>query len=320
MYVNIDPSNIKVALIAGGKSNERDVSLNSAKGAKQALEQAGFNVEQFDPKSKEDLKAIIDGDFDVAFLCLHGKGGEDGSIQGFCETIDLPYTCSNIWSCATSIDKEKTKLFYKKAGIPTPESISGDLSNTFDIDDILCKLGQKCVVKAATEGSSIGVFITEGAEELRASIAEALKIDDSLIIERYVVGNEYTIVVIDDIKGTRALPIIQIIPKSDSYDFESKYAPGGSEHICPAELPEDIATRMQEYAVKAHKCLECNGVSRSDFILDPNGDMWMLETNTIPGMTTTSLLPDAARAEGMAFPDLCTLLIAEAYSRKNAVK
>lgn len=315
MFESFDPKNIHVALLAGGKSNERPVSLKSGEGAKQALEQAGYQVDQIDPAEKDQLKKLIDGNYDVAFLVLHGKGGEDGSIQGFLESIDLPYTGSGIWSCATSIDKTKAKDYYIKEGVPTPEALTVHISDDYNLDDILLKLGQKCAVKAATEGSSIGVYIAEGKEAIGQAIKDALDIDTAVLIERYVAGNEYTVAVLDTGETIEALPIIQIIPKAASYDFESKYAPGGSEHICPAELSEEQTNRMKEYAIQAHTCLDCRGISRNDFIIDEQGDIWILETNTLPGMTATSLVPDAAKAAGIPFPDLCTSLIKAALSR-----
>ena len=315
MFDNFDPKNIRVALLAGGKSNERPISLKSAEGAKEALEQAGYQVDQIDPADNEQLKKLVDGKYDVAFLVLHGKGGEDGTIQGFLETIGLPYTGSGIWSCATALDKTKAKFYYIKEGIPTPEALTVSLSDDYNLDDIVLELGEKCAVKAATEGSSIGVYIAKGKEAIGQAIKDALNIDKSVLIERYVAGNEYTVAVIDTDEGPEALPIIQIIPRAESYDFDSKYAPGGSEHICPADLPEDKAKEMQEYAIRAHKCLECKGISRNDFLMDEEGGLWILESNLLPGMTATSLVPDAAKAAGIPFPELCTTLIKEALSR-----
>lgn len=315
MFDNFDPKNIRVALLAGGKSNERPISLKSAEGAKEALKQAGYQVDQIDPADNEQLKKLVDGKYDVAFLVLHGKGGEDGTIQGFLETIGLPYTGSGIWSCATALDKTKAKFYYIKEGIPTPEALTVSLSDDYNLDDIVLELGEKCAVKAATEGSSIGVYIAKGKEAIGQAIKDALNIDKSVLIERYVAGNEYTVAVIDTDEGPEALPIIQIIPRAESYDFDSKYAPGGSEHICPAELPEDKAKEMQEYAIRAHKCLECKGISRNDFLMDEEGGLWILESNLLPGMTATSLVPDAAKAAGIPFPELCTTLINDALNR-----
>lgn len=308
MSSNIDPRACRVALVCGGKSNEREISLASGKGAAEALKTAGFPVEMIDPASKEDLKRLIDEPFDVAFLCLHGKYGEDGTMQGFLDLIGLPYTCSGVWASALAMDKAKAKVFYKKEGIPTPPSMTVVKGQDVDLASVVATIGEKVVVKPGTEGSAIGVFIVEGIQEIEDALNKALEIDNEVLIERYIKGREFTVAVLGN-RDPKAMPVIEIVPKSDFYDFESKYAVGGSQHICPARLPEDIAAVMQREAENAHKALSCSGTSRTDFILEDNGDCWALETNTIPGMTATSLLPDAARAAGLSFPELCTKLI-----------
>lgn len=307
--VNHNPKDIKVALLAGGSSGERPISLKSAEGAKEALEQAGYQVTQLDPAEADDLKQLIDGNFDVAFLALHGKGGEDGAIQGFLQTIGLPYTCSGIWGSAVAIDKTKAKVFYREYGIPTPESLTVVRGDDYDVNEITAKLGSKVAVKAATEGSSIGVYIVDGPAELERALQEALEIDKSALIEQFVKGTELTCVVMGSGDTAQALPVIEIIPQNASYDFESKYAPGGSEHVCPARISDEATRGVQRYAVEAHNALGCEGVTRTDFLLEENGDMWALETNTVPGMTATSLLPDAARAVNVSFPELTTMMV-----------
>lgn len=314
MFDSFNPSQCRVALLSGGTSGEREISLASGNGAYDALVEAGFQVSKFDPAKKSDLKELIEGDFDVAFLCLHGKGGEDGVPQGFLEMIGLPYTGSGIWSCALSIDKIKSKMFYRQAGIPTPESVCVIKGASYDVEEIIAQTGDHCVVKPATEGSSLGVYIGEGAAELQNSIEKAFELDDQILVERYIGGVELTVAVLGNDEPS-ALPIIEIIPKSESYDFESKYAPGGSQHICPARLSSTDAAMIQSLAVRAHNALGCAGVSRTDFILDDKGVAWALETNTIPGMTKTSLLPDAARAAGISFSQLCTKLIEYALEK-----
>jgi len=304
-------SDCRVALLAGGKSGEREVSLASAEGAREALEEAGFIVTQLDPAEKEDLKRLIDGPFDVAFLCLHGKYGEDGTVQGLLETIGLPYIGSGVWASALAMDKVKSKVYYERAGIPTPPSVSLQAGDSYDVDAIVEKLGTHCVVKPGTEGSALGVFIVEGAPAITDAIEKAFAIDSEVLIERYIKGKELTVAVIGS-DEVEALPIIEIVPKSDF--FESKYAPGGSQHLCPAPLSEETTRMVQDLAVRAHRALSCEGVSRSDFILEEDGSCWTLETNTIPGMTGTSLLPDAARAAGISFPELCTRLIGYALA------
>ena len=303
-----DPSECRVALIAGGQRGEREQSLASGEGASQALKEAGFNVTVLDPAEKEDLKRLIDEPFDVAFLCLHGKLGEDGTVQGFLEVIGLPYIGSGVWSSALAMDKAKAKLYYQQHDIPTPPSVTVRAGDSVDAHRVIALLGDHCVVKPGTEGSALGVFIVEGEQAILDAVEKALEIDDEVLIERYIKGTELTVAVIGG-NDLQALPIIEIVPKSDFYDFESKYAPGGSQHICPAPLSGETTNVVQELSIKSHKAVGCDGVSRSDFILEEDGSCWILETNTIPGMTGTSLLPDAGRAAGISFPDLCTKLV-----------
>ncbi len=312
-----DTSACRVALLSGGTSGEREISLASSEGALSALQEAGFPVECFDPSRKEDLKALIDGNFDVAFLCLHGRKGEDGVIQGFLETIDLPYTGPGVWSSATAINKARSKEFYRLAGVPTAPSMTLESDQKLDVDSIIGEIGPHVVVKPASEGSSIGISIVDSREALEKAIDEAFQHDSEIVVEKFVQGREFTVAVIGN-DEPRALPIIEIIAqKGDFYDFESKYAAGGSKHICPAELSEEDAETIKREAIAAHKALSCEGVSRTDFILDDEGKPWALETNTIPGMTSTSLLPDAAKAAGIPFPELCTMLIQYALDRKG---
>ena len=312
-----DTSTCRVALLSGGTSGEREISLASGKGALAALQEAGFPVQCFDPAKKEDLIALIDGNFDVAFLCLHGRKGEDGVIQGFLETIGLPYIGPGVWSSATAINKARSKEFYRLAGVPTAPSMTISSNDSLDIDSIIAQIGTHVVVKPATEGSSIGISIVDTREALERAIAEAFEHDSEIVVEKFVQGREFTVAVIGNDKA-RALPVIEIIAqKGEFYDFESKYAAGGSKHICPAELSEEDAETIKREAVAAHKALSCEGVSRTDFILDAEGKPWALETNTIPGMTETSLLPDAAAAAGIPFPQLCTMLIEYALERSG---
>lgn len=311
----VDPRHCHVALLVGGASGEREVSLASGDGARHALEEAGYNVTVLDPSVKTDLKTLIDGDFDVAFICLHGKYGEDGTLQGLLEMIGLPYIGSGVWSSSLAIDKAKSKVFYQMSDIPVPPSITLYADNQVDIDSLVDDLGDHCVVKPATEGSALGVFIVEGKDEIQEAIEKVWDFDDEILVEKYVEGKELTVAVIGN-EDPRALPIIEIVPVNEFYDYESKYTPGASQHICPARLSDETTQRVQELAVKAHLALGCSGVSRSDFILDNDGTCWILETNTIPGMTGTSLLPDAARAAGISFAQLCTMLIGYALEKK----
>ena len=313
MCSSIDPAQIKVALLSGGSSGEREISLASGNGALEALLEAGFQVDRFDPAKKTDLIKLIEGSYDVAFLCTHGRMGEDGVIQGFLEMIGLPYTGSGVLASALAMDKARAKACYLEAGIPTPLSFTITEESDLEPSFIIEKLGSKCVVKAATEGSSLGVFIVEGEDELAQAMRDVFEYDTHAVVEAYVKGIELTAAVLGN-EDPSALPLVEIVPRSESYDFDSKYAPGGSEHICPARLSKEVTEKVQAYALAAHKTLGCRGVSRSDFIVEENGSCWILETNTLPGMTSTSLLPDSARVAGMTFPDLCIKLIESALS------
>lgn len=308
------PEELRVALLAGGASDEREISLASGRGAGEALRAAGFSVTEFDPANKKDLQALIEGNYDVAFLCMHGKMGEDGTLQGFLEMLGLPYTGSGVWSSALAMDKVKSKLFYERAGIQTPRSVTLKTPADMTAEEIVAAVGDACVVKPATEGSALGVYIVNGVDEVDAAVKKAFELDTSVLVETFVKGTELTIAVIGN-EELEALPVIEIVPRNEFYDFESKYAPGGSQHVCPAPLDEDATERVQDMAKAAHRALECSGVSRSDFIMDESGAFWILETNTLPGMTETSLLPDAGRAAGIEFPELCTRLVEYALEK-----
>lgn len=305
----INPADYKIALLCGGKSNEREISLASGEGASAALKDAGFDVVILDPVNKEDLKTLIEEPFDVAFLCMHGKGGEDGTLQGMLEVLGIPYTCSHSLASGIAMDKGMSKMFYHQKGIPTPRSITVAKGEDFDAETAVKLVGSRSVVKPATEGSALGIYMTDSPDSVKEAVAKVHEIDDQAIVETFVKGTELTVAVLGN-DEPHALPVIEIVPRGEFYDFDSKYAPGGSQHIIPARISDDFTAMVQDMAVQAHKALGCSGVSRTDIILDEGeGQAWVLETNTIPGMTATSLLPDAARAAGMTFPELCTKLI-----------
>ena len=313
MFESLIPQNCRVALLAGGTSGERDVSLASGEGAREALEEAGFPVTQLDPADKEDLKRLIDGDFDVAFLCLHGRGGEDGALQGLLEVIRLPYIGSGVWSSALAMDKSKAKVFYEAAGLATPPSVTLRDKDERSADDLVAELGERCVVKPAAEGSALGVFIVEGSDAVSQALEQVFAYDDEVLVERFVSGTELTVAVIGN-EDPQALPIIEIVPQGVFYDYESKYAPGGSQHLCPAPLSEAVTAQVQDMAVRAHQALNVPAC-RAPISFWMTKECWILETNTIPGMTGTSLLPDAARAAGISFAELCKLLIGYALEK-----
>ena len=314
MAVLCDPQQTKVVLIAGGRSGEREISLASGDGAYQALCEAGFQVDRVDPAYKEDLLKLLTNEYDVAFLALHGKYGEDGTMQGMLEILGIPYIGPGVWSSATAIDKPKAKVYYSKNDIPTPISFVLTAKTEKTAEQIAEEIGTDCVIKAATEGSALGVYICHSVSDINQALDEVFTIDKKALVEAFIEGDEFTVAVLGN-DTVEALPVIKIIPVNEFYDFESKYAEGGSQHICPAPLNEEETKEAQRLAIEAHKALECRGVSRTDLIKDKNGHFWVLETNTIPGMTATSLLPDAAKAAGISFAQLCEKLINYALAK-----
>jgi D-alanine-D-alanine ligase len=305
-----DPAKTKVVLLKGGKSGERDISLQSGEACARALVNEGFSVVEIDTASDGMLEMILEAKPDVVFLALHGKDGEDGCVQGFCELMGVPYTGPGVLASALAMDKVRAKVFYRSAGLDTANWTVVNKGELFSPEEIIARVGSKCVVKPDHEGSALGVHIVDGVQELSDAIEEALTHDSSVIIETFVSGTETTVAVFGN-DDPEVLPVIEIVPQasSDFYDFTAKYATGGATHIIPARLNEDTTKACQDAALAAHKALGCRGVSRTDIIVDESGTCWVLETNTIPGMTATSLLPDAAAKVGIPFGTLCRMLV-----------
>lgn len=310
-YTN-NPQDYYVAVLCGGKSGEREVSLNSGKSCEEALASLGFRTMLLDTADKNNLVKLITEPFDVAFVVLHGKGGEDGTIQGFLETIGLPYTGAGVLANALAIDKALSKKEYREAGLLVAPSMTVSRDDEIDqdiLDAMVETCGIPCVVKPTKEGSSLGMTIVREKKDLRGGIEKALAADEVAIVEKFVPGREITVGVIgnDDV---RALPPIEVVTTHDEfYNYHAKYTPGGSKHLCPAPLSREMLENVSEVAVAAHEALGCRGISRTDMIVDEDENCWVLETNTLPGMTGTSLVPDAARVAGIEFPQLCELLI-----------
>ncbi len=302
------PANITVALLYGGKSTEREISIKSAESVNLGLKDCGFKVEMIDTGESGYISALEALKPDVVFNCLHGRGGEDGCVQGVCMELGLPFTGSGVLASALAMDKARAKVFYESSNLNTPASISVSADKRLDYEEASAKLGKKVVIKPACEGSAFGVFIVEDEQAYKHAIDEAFKLDNVVVIEQFISGTEVTVAVLGNDELV-ALPVLEIIPHGDFYDFESKYAQGGSEHICPARLSEEVTQKCQDISIAAHRILGCRGVSRSDLIIDENDIPWILETNTIPGMTSTSLIPDAARCVGLEFADLCKLIV-----------
>lgn len=313
-----NPAEVKVTLLKGGKSGERDISLDSGTACAKALRGEGFAVVEIDTAAEDAIQQILDSKPDLVFIALHGKDGEDGCVQGLCELMDVPYTGPGVLASALAMDKSRAKVFYDEAGLATAPWVTLYEGRHYDLNEVLEKVGERCVVKPAREGSALGVHIIQHADELEPAIEEAFQHDSEIVVEKFLEGTEITVAVLGN-EDPEALPIIEIVPQGDSefYDFKAKYAVGGANHIIPARLEEGVAAKCQEDAVTAHKALGCTGVSRTDMIVDAEGINWVLETNTIPGMTATSLLPDAAAKVGIEFGPLCKMLVELALEERN---
>ncbi len=302
----------KVAVLAGGWSDEREVSLSSAREVVAALRDAGFDrVDLLDVAADDFIANISGGSYDVAFVAMHGKYGEDGCVQGLLEILHIPYTFSGVLASSLAMQKNVTKTIYRRAGIPVAEDVTieaGRIPTQQDADDIVARLGLPVFVKPAENGSSFGVTHVLAEEDLLPAIALAAKAGGDVLVEEAIVGTEITVPVLGNTR-TQALPIVEIVTGADFYDIKVKYEPSELHHVIPARLSEDVYSRAQDLAVKAHVALGCRGCSRSDFIIREDGTPVILETNTIPGMTAASLMPDSARHAGIGFPELCTRFV-----------
>jgi D-alanine-D-alanine ligase len=328
----------RIALICGGLSSEREVSLSGARNVQSLLEEAGHDVVLIDSGQPDFIGRLIAARPAVAFIALHGAGGEDGTIQGLLETMGIPYTGSGVLASALAMDKRCSKALYASLGIPTPDAVTlckrkdgsmeirGDgianawRQHTLSADEMRTALlaipGTPCIVKPVRDGSSVGVSIVHGVEELDAALGTAFAVSEEILVEAYISGTETTVSVIGA-EDPVALPIVEIVPEHEIYDYHSKYAEGGSRHIIPARLSPQASAMCEDLAIRAHVGLGCYGVSRTDIIVDAEGRPWVIETNTIPGMTSTSLLPDAARAAGIEAGDLYDRFVSWAVLRSR---
>jgi len=300
---------LRLALLSGGISSEREVSINSGNQVYEALDKEKYAITRYDPKT--DLgKLVHDADgIDAALIILHGPYGEDGTVQGLLDLLDIPYQGSGVIGSAVAMDKLVSKRLYEKAGLPIPPYRALRKDDEIDTRTIMKDLGGSVVVKPSAAGSSVGISIVHQEENLREAVKEAFRFDSTVIVEKYLQGVEITGGVLgnDDLQ---ALPLIEIIPSTsfDFFDYEAKYTAGATEEICPARIPGDIAEKAQNYAIAAHSALSCQGYSRTDMMV-VEGEAYILETNTIPGMTATSLYPQAAAAAGMSFTAVLDRLI-----------
>lgn len=285
----------KVAVLFGGTSAEREVSLNSGSRVLAALQGQGIDVHAFDPATQtlDDLKG-----YDRAFIALHGRHGEDGTIQGALEFMHIPYTGSGVLASALAMDKFRTKLMWQAAGLPVPEYAL--LTADSDFAEIEEQLGLPLFVKPAREGSSIGVTKVKERGTLKAAYEEAARHDSLVIAEKGVMGGEYTVGIV----GDDVLPIIKIVPATEWYDYEAKYNRDDTQYLCPCGLPEAKEMEIRKGALEAFRILGGRGWGRVDFLMDEAGNHYYLEVNTAPGMTDHSLVPMGARVAGMEYPAL----------------
>lgn len=338
-------SKLNVAVLMGGLSSERAVSLSTGRMILESLDKTKYDVMPVDPAlfagsvrrilpgsetevaaiseaekglakigplhSVTDMAASPESRADVAFIALHGKYGEDGTIQGMLELLGIPYTGSGVLASALAMDKIISKRVMIAAGVPAPVSV--DFTRKSDLEyiclkDVVAPLGYPVIVKPSRQGSTIGMRKVESEDELESAVEEAFGYDSHVLIEQFARGIEITVGVLGN-DDPQALPIIEIVPAKGFYDYEAKYTPGATEEIVPARISEEAAERARELALASHKALGCRGMSRVDMIVKPCGEIVVLEVNTIPGMTPTSLLPTAAKAAGIEFPDLLDRLI-----------
>lgn len=306
---------IRLALIAGGVSGEREVSLNGAKGVEKALDPEKYAVVRYDPATDLARIAVDAPDIDVAFILLHGIHGEDGTMQGFLDLLGIPYQGAGVLGSALAMDKNLAKTMYKLHGLPVANWEMAVRNDIADPGRLLATVRLPLVIKPVRQGSSIGMSIVREADRLSAALELAFTHDREVMVEEFIKGREITVGVIGN-DELDALPLVEIIPdeKYEFFDYEAKYMPGATREVCPAEVSEEIRKKAQKYGMTAHRALQLRGYSRTDMIVS-GSDIYILETNTIPGMTPTSLLPQAAAKFGLSFPALLDRLIELAMER-----
>jgi D-alanine-D-alanine ligase len=312
----------KVAVLKGGQSLERAVSLRSGAHAEDALERLGHDVLAIDVDAQL-VARLCEAEPDAALIALHGPDGEDGTVQSLLEAIGVPYTGSAPAACMCCTDKALAKQLMRGAGIPTPdfdpiqEASIKSLGAADALPRIERTLGFPLVVKPARLGSALGIKFARTSDELPGALVGAFSYDSKILVERYVRGRDLAVSVLDGPSGPMPLPIVEAVPREeDFYDYESRYEIGMTTFVCPAELPDDTTARAQELALDVYRLLGCHGVARVDLLLDEQtGELWVLETNIVPGMTETSLLPQAADAAGIGFDELIARVLQSAFTR-----
>ncbi|CAN7303969.1 MULTISPECIES: D-alanine--D-alanine ligase [Duganella] len=297
----------KVGVLFGGRSAEREVSIMSGTGVAKALQSKGVDAHLFDTGERS-LAELAAEKFDRVFIALHGRYGEDGSLQGALELLGIPYTGSGVMASSVGMDKITTKIVWLAAGVPTPRYAV--LNAGSDLDAVAADLGLPLIVKPPHEGSTIGITKVNAADELKAAYDIAAALDDSVLAEEFVTGREFTVAILGSGAAARALPVVEIVAPEGNYDYQNKYFTDDTKYFCPAALPEALSEEMRRIALQAYLALGCEGWGRVDVLLrERDQKPFLLEVNTSPGMTSHSLVPMAARAEGISYEDLCVEIL-----------
>jgi len=299
----------KVAVLLGGTSAEREVSLNSGAAVLVGLREGGVDAHGVDPRDV-DVTRLKEMGFSKVFIALHGRGGEDGTLQGLLELTDMPYTGSGVMASALSMDKLRSKLLWQGAGLPVAPWVAlerSEFESGLSFDDIqrIDELGLPVIVKPSREGSSVGMSKVDKSEDLHAALALAFQHDDEVLIEKWLSGPEFTVAML----GNEILPSIRIQPAGIFYDYEAKYLSDETKYFCPSGLEVEREAALQSLVVKAWRLLGCRGWGRIDAMLDSDGQFYLLEANTSPGMTSHSLVPMAARQAGLSFSQLVVRIL-----------
>lgn len=306
----------RIGILMGGPSSEREISLKSGKAVYEALSGTNIDVKAIDIQSDNEeinIDLLRPIGIDCAFIALHGRFGEDGQIQRILDKLGIIYTGSGEEASRLAMDKIASHRIFSDNALASPKYEVLLKGCSVDVEGILRSFDLPVVVKPATHGSSVGLTIVDKKEDLREALRLAFSFDDRILVEEYIKGREMTVGILED----KALPVVEILPKKRFFDFEAKYKAGMSDYIVPAQISEEEKKKVQEMALRAHKLLGCCGCSRVDVILPRNGSPFVLEVNTIPGLTATSLLPKAAKTVGIDFKALCLKLIQLAYEKKQ---
>ncbi|QAA94079.1 D-alanine--D-alanine ligase [Pollutimonas thiosulfatoxidans] len=305
----------RVGVLYGGRSAEREVSLMSGQGVHEALRGQGIDAHLFDT-GRYTLVDLINAGFDRVFIALHGRHGEDGTLQGALELLGLPYTGSGPLASSLAMDKIMTKKVWLHEGLPTPAYAV--LTADSDLDKVAAQLGLPLIIKPPHEGSTLGVTKVQALPELREAYELAARYDAQVLAEQFINGRELTVPVLGAGKSVRALPVIEIVAPGGNYDYEHKYVSNDTQYICPADLDAALTEQLLRIAEQSYVTLGCEGWGRADFMLDQSGRPWLLEMNTSPGMTSHSLVPMGAAAAGMSYAELCVAILSTASCKVQA--